>query len=425
MTPGGPARHYNPAMTTIRGLRYRPSPLLIDAALALAIAAGALWEERHGPFNVWGVILIALPLLVRRRWPLPVFGLVVAGVVIAWPGAPYTGLIAIMLAAYSVGAYERYSLPSLVFLAAVAGAIAAAFRAELPSIPDHTVPFLVIIPLWLVGYALRTRQLRADALADRATRLESEQTLATRAALAEERSRIARELHDVVAHNVSVMVVQAGAALEVLPSSPDRARQALLAIESTGRGAMTELRSLLGVLSAPLEEPAMAPQPGVAQLGALVQQVQDAGLPVDYRVVGGQRPLPSGLDLTVYRIVQEALTNALKHSGLARTEVVLDFRETELKLEILDEGLARISDTPVPAPGGEDSDPGRGLLGIRERVAMYGGTFEAGHRLPHGFAVRVWLPVSPHPPTPSPINGRGGRGEGITGEQPSPSEATS
>jgi signal transduction histidine kinase len=415
MTREWPARHYNPAMMTIRRLWRRPPPLLIDTALALALAAAVLWEERHGPFDVRGVILMTLPLAVRRRWPVPVFGLVVLGVVLAWPAAPYAGLVSIMLAAYSVGAYERYSLPSLVLLAGAAGAIAVAFRAELPAIPDHTVPFLVIIPLWLAGYALRTRQLRADALADRAARLENEQALATRAALAEERSRIARELHDVVAHNVSVIVVQAGAALEVLPSSPDRARQALLAIEATGRGAMTELRSLLGVLSETPGEAAMAPQPGVAQLDSLIRQVRDAGLPVELQVRGQRRPLAAGIDLAVYRIVQEALTNALKYSGLARTEVILDYGESDLKLEILDEGAGG------PIAGQEER--GHGLIGIRERVGMYGGTLEVGRRLPQGFAVRVRLPIPDSRSSPeytpglqtAPLSqfGRGAGGEGI------------
>jgi signal transduction histidine kinase len=398
MTRGGRIRHYNPAMKLLRGRRYVPDPLLIDTALALALVAGAFWEERHGPFEPLGVALLTLPLIVRRRWPLPVFCLVMLGAVLTVPSAPYAGLAAVMVAAYSVGAYYRYSLAALALIAATAGAIAAAFRADLPSIPEHTVPFLVTIPFWLVGYALRTRQLRADALADRAARLESEQALATRAALAEERARIARELHDVVAHNVSVMVVQAGAALEVLSSSPDRARQALEAIESTGRGAMGELRSLLGVLSGPLEEAATAPQPGVAQLDCLLQQVRDAGLPVELRVEGRQRPLPAGIDLTVYRIVQEALTNALKYAGPARTEVILDYRESDrpagaklLKLEVLDEGPAAQPASLAQEPPAEN--PGRGLIGIRERVAMYGGTLEIGRRLPQGFAVRVKLPI--------------------------------
>jgi signal transduction histidine kinase len=152
---------------------------------------------------------------------------------------------------------------------------------------------------------------------------------------------------------------------------------------------MTELRSLLGILSDTGEDLTLAPQPGVAQLASLVQQVRDAGLPVELRIQGQQRPLPAGIELTVYRVVQEALTNALKHSGLARTEVILAYQETELKLEVLDQGTA----TRPPAR----QEPGRGLIGMRERVALYGGTIEAGPRLPHGFAIRAWLPLTGYP----------------------------
>ena len=203
-------------------------------------------------------------------------------------------------------------------------------------------------------------------------------------ALAEERSRIARELHDVVAHSVSVMLVQAGAARQVLTSSPEEAREALLAVEAGGREAMTELRNLLGLLNP--DGPGLAPQPGVGELDDLVQRVRDAGLPVQLRVEGEAKPLPVGLDLTAYRIVQEALTNAIKYSGLAPTEVVLQYRDDEMKLEILDDG----GGGPVPSDRGQ----GRGLVGMRERVAMYGGRLEAGPRLPKGYAVRVWLPIS-------------------------------
>jgi signal transduction histidine kinase len=389
MTRWPEARPYNAGMTVTRPRWHRPSPLLIDAALALALAVAALWEERGGAIDVRAVVLLTAPLICRRRWPLLVFGLVVLGAVMVVPAAPYVGIASIMVAAYSVGAYDRYSLLSLVLLASTATFIAVAFRAELPALPEHTVPFLVTIPLWLVGYALRTRQLRADALADRAARLEREQELATRAALAEEQARIARELHDVVAHNVSMMVVQAGAALEVQTSHPEQTRAALLAIESTGRGAMTELRSLLGILSDTGEDLTLAPQPGVAQLASLVQQVRDAGLPVELRIQGQQRPLPAGIELTVFRVVQEALTNALKHSGLARTDVILTYQETELKLEVLDQG------TGARSPTGQE--PGRGLIGMRERIALYGGTIEAGPRLPHGFAIRAWLPLTGYP----------------------------
>jgi signal transduction histidine kinase len=369
---------------------------VIDAALALSLAGLALRESgfRMEPGIDAALLLMTVPLAWRRAgnpWvPLLVFGLVVAGALVAVTHAPYTGITAIMIAAYSVGAYCRYSLLSLVVLVSTGVVVAKIFHGtDLPPVPNSSGAFLVLIPLWLAGYAMRLRQLRAETLEDRAIRLEQERVLATQAALAEERSRIARELHDIVAHNVSMMVVQAGAALEVQTSHPEQTRAALLAIESTGRGAMTELRSLLGILSDTGEDLALAPQPGVAQLESLVQQVRDAGLPVELYIRGQQRPLPTVIELTVYRVVQEALTNALKHSGLAQTDVILDYRETELELEVRDQGDAARPPT--------NQGPGRGLIGMRERVALYGGTIEAGPRLPCGFAVRAWLPLTGYP----------------------------
>jgi signal transduction histidine kinase len=379
---------------------------MVDTALALSFAVLAFWDAGFGvePGVGIGLLLMTVPLAWRRAgtpgvrpgsawvtaWtPLLVFGLVITGALIAGTHAPYVGIPAIMIAAYSVGAYCHYTLSSLAVLVGTAVFVGRIFHGDMPSVPTSAGAFLVLIPLWLAGYAIRTRQLRADDLEDKAIRLERERELATQAALAEERARIARELHDVVAHNVSMMVVQAGAALEVQTSHPEQTRAALLAIESTGRGAMTELRSLLGILSDTGEDLTLAPQPGIAQLESLVQQVREAGLPVELQVQGQQRSLPTGIELTVYRIVQEALTNALKHSGLARTEVILAYQETELKLEILDQG------TVAPPP--VSREPGRGLIGMRERVALYGGTIEAGPRLPSGFAVRAWLPLAGYP----------------------------
>jgi len=203
----------------------------------------------------------------------------------------------------------------------------------------------VLLLPWLVGHVLRTRQLRADAFQERAIRLEQEQAFATQVALTTERARITRELHDVVAHNVSVMVVQAGAARSVLESSQGEARDALLAAEGSGREAMSELRTLLGLLGQDGEDAALAPQPGLDQMQPLVKRVREASLPVELHIDGTPRPLPPGIDLAAYRIVQEALTNALKYAGLARTEVNLDYREEELKVEVLDEGPGERSAT--------------------------------------------------------------------------------
>jgi signal transduction histidine kinase len=198
---------------------------------------------------------------------------------------------------------------------------------------------------------------------------------------------MARELHDVVAHGVSVMLIQTGAARQVLRTSPDRAEESLLTVEATGREAMAELRRLLGVLNDDGEAPGLAPQPGVDQLGALVERVREAGLPAELAVDGAPRPLPASLDMTVYRIAQEALTNALRYARRAATLVHVSYEPDQLRLEILDDGPA------IPADAADGS--GRGLVGMEQRAALVGGRLEAGPRLGGGYAVRAWLPLEP------------------------------
>lgn len=390
MTRRRARRYYTGAMTAI-GLARRGaldlSPVAFDAIVALGLTIGliaeALYESNR--FNP-EIMLMSLALFWRRAHPLPVFGVVLLGAILAVTTAQYVGFFCIIVAAYSAGVYSRHRLLSCAIFIATGIGVDAQYGGALPQFPNSAGPFLMLIPFWLIGTAMRTRQLRADAFEDKATRLEREQEQATQLALAEERSRIARELHDVVAHSVSVMLVQAGAARQVLTSSPEDAREALLAVESSGREAMTELRYLLGLLNQEAEGANLAPQPGIDQLDVLVRRVRDAGLPVEMRVHGTPVPLPVGLNLTAYRIVQEALTNSLKYSGLARTEVILAYHDDDLKLEILDDGPGG------PAP--TDQSPGRGLVGMRERVSLYGGRLEAGPRLERGYAVRVWLPLT-------------------------------
>jgi signal transduction histidine kinase len=252
-----------------------------------------------------------------------------------------------------------------------------------------------LVLIAVVGNAMQAR--------DRIRRIRAEHAAATQRALAEERAHLASELHDVVTHNVSVMIVQAGAARQVLAADPAEATAALLAVEASGRAAMTELRHLLGLLSpsGAGEVPALdgaeagqdlSPQPGLAQLQPLIDRVIAAGLPVELQVGGVQRPLPPGLDLAAYRVVQEALTNVLKHAGKPRTTVRLDYREIELMVEVADPGR------PIPAAGPAVSTvpgSGRGLLGLRERLALYEGELDAGPRPGGGWLVRARLPVDP------------------------------
>jgi signal transduction histidine kinase len=210
-----------------------------------------------------------------------------------------------------------------------------------------------------------------------------------REAATDERRRVARELHDVVSHAVSVMVIQAGAARQVLNRSPGQAEDSLLSIEATGHEAMNDLRAFLGALNDDDQASELAPQPGVDRLSSLVERVREAGLPAALEVEGTPRSLPASLDVTVYRIVQEALTNALRYARRAATLVRLSYEPMMLRVEILDDGPATDTDGVAGS--------GRGLVGMRERASLVGGRLEAGPRIGGGYAVRAWLPLEPEP----------------------------
>ncbi|MFJ8253190.1 sensor histidine kinase [Streptomyces sp. NPDC094466] len=255
-----------------------------------------------------------------------------------------------------------------------------------------TVPFVLA---WVLGDSLRTRRAYFDQLEERAARLEREREAQSKVAVAAERARIARELHDVVAHNVSVMVVQADGAAYVMDTAPDQAKQALETISSTGRQALAEMRRLLGVLrtgDAP-ESGEYVPQPDVEQIEDLVAQVRQTGLAVDFKVEGTPRPLPSGVELTAYRVVQEALTNTRKHGGPdAGASVRLVYFDDGLGLLIEDDGRGAAHE--LYEDGGADG-AGHGMIGMRERVGMVGGTLDAGPRPGGGFRISALLPLKP------------------------------
>ncbi|MFC5802995.1 sensor histidine kinase [Streptomyces formicae] len=255
-----------------------------------------------------------------------------------------------------------------------------------------SVPFALA---WVLGDSLRTRRAYFAQLEERASRLEKEREAQSKVAVAAERARIARELHDVVAHNVSVMVVQADGAAYVLDAAPDQARQALETISSTGRQALAEMRRLLGVLrtgDAP-ESGEYVPQPDVEQIEDLVEQVRTAGLTVDFKIEGTPRPLPSGVELTAYRIVQEALTNTRKHGGPnAGASVRLVYFDDGLGLLVEDDGRGAAHE--MYEDGGADGK-GHGMIGMRERVGMVGGTLDAGPRPGGGFRISALLPLKP------------------------------
>ena len=243
------------------------------------------------------------------------------------------------------------------------------------------VVFYVLI--FALGRMVHAHRRHASGQQDRAERLEREQDAQAARAVATERSRIARELHDVIAHSLSVIVVQAAAERRVLGPGRDSTAETLESIEQAGRQAMTELRRLLGLLRKSDGELSLAPQPGLGELGDLVAEVREAGVEVDVRTDGDLAVLPRGLDLTAYRIVQECLTNVLKHAGAHRVEVSLRCRGRCLDIDVTDDGTS----ARAPSPGGF------GLVGMRERVSVYGGTVQAGHREGGGFRVHARLPV--------------------------------
>jgi signal transduction histidine kinase len=256
----------------------------------------------------------------------------------------------------------------------------------------QTVPFALA---WVLGDSIRTRRAYFAQLEERAARLEKEREAQAKVAVAAERARIARELHDVVAHNVSVMVVQADGAAYVLDAAPDQAKKALETISSTGRQALAEMRRLLGVLRTGEHQEAgeYVPQPDVQQIEDLVEQCRGSGLPVDFRIEGTPRPLPSGVELTAYRIVQEALTNTRKHGGPnAGASVRLVYFDDGLGLLVEDDGKGAPHE--LYEEGGFDGQ-GHGLIGMRERVGMVGGTLDAGPRPGGGFRISVLLPLKP------------------------------
>lgn len=255
---------------------------------------------------------------------------------------------------------------------------------------------------------LRTRRRWRAAVGERGWLLERERESAAAAAGAAERDRIAAELHDIVSHNVSLMVVQAGAAREVLGTMPEEAAVALRAVEDAGRGAMTDLRHLLGLLApsphgedtdpGPLgggADAELSPQPGLDRLGQLVDRISFAGLPVEVRISGDPRPLPQGIDVTAYRIIQEALTNALRHGDGGRAEVSVRYAGHALRVEVLNTGSSVLTGSVAvrPSAPGRHEGAGRGLLGLRERVAVYGGDLDARRRLGGGYRVRARIPL--------------------------------
>ncbi|GAA4624863.1 histidine kinase [Actinoallomurus vinaceus] len=346
--------------------------------------------QHHGPTSFWHLILAVLtglPLVVRRRYPLVSFWIVLGATQLYHlsPGFDPSFIFAAwLIAAYSAVMYSPHRALALGSALAGAGVIAGGHKAVVPSLRPGLVTFLILIPAGLAANAIHTWKQRVRTL-------EAEQKTAMRRAVEMERSRIAQELHDVVTHNVSMMVVQAGAARKVMATAPERAEQALLAVESGGRTAMTELRHVMGLLTmngddlgqVAVED--LAPPPGLDQVPALVERVREAGVQVELTVTGPPAPLSAGVDLAAYRVVQEALTNTVKHAAGARVKITVAYGPCELRVEVTDTG-----GTPA-APARTGS--GRGLIGLRERLAVYEGVLEAGELPGGGYRVCALIPV--------------------------------
>jgi signal transduction histidine kinase len=426
----------------------RGHPLVVDSLLALAVALFGLsaFGVRPGRFAVTLLFILAIsaPVALRRRYPVGAFVavLVVGGIQVLTLPRPFGADLAVVILLYTVAAYRPRRVSAVALAACLAGSMVALVAWAPPPVVHSLWSFAVLgavfagpaVLAWLLGDSMQWRRGYYRSLEERAARLERERDARAQIAVAAERARIARELHDVVAHHVSVMVVQADGATFALETSPARTRDALTAISRTGRQALTEMRRLLGVLrSADDEGGQLEPQPGVEQLGGLLEQARAAGLPVSFAVEGVPRPLPAGAALAAYRIVQESLTNARKHGGPAVTAAVaLRFCEDQLVIKVTDDGRRRAGAVVAVGAGtgarvgaggvtrggavgsgalgggalgsraldsgalGSDDGQGHGLIGMRERVEVYGGTVTAGP-CPGGWRVTATLPMPAEP----------------------------
>jgi signal transduction histidine kinase len=393
------------------------NPVVADGLLAAVLALLAFSQlliqpsiyrrlgiEVRTPDLVAVLIVLAqtMPLAWRRRAPVLVLAVLTAAeltnLLLRFP--PSLAQIGIFVALYTVAVHSTLARSLKVafaygLYAVVYGILFERWYDDV-TWQDWVTSYALLAAAWGLGELQRRRRLATAHLEELNAQLQRERDLKARWAVAEERARIARELHDVVAHSVSVMVVQAGAARRLVDGDPAQARQALTSIESTGRQALAEMRRLLGVMrhdgDARPEEAAdaLAPQPGLADLDALVSRARDAGLEVELQVEGAPRPLAAGVDLSAYRIVQEALTNCLKHAGAAKAIVRLCYGREDLELQVLDDGRG-----VVGLRDASRENSGHGLIGMRERVAVFGGNLDVGPRPGGGFKVDAQLPLEP------------------------------
>lgn len=384
-------------MNRVRAL-LSSNPMVVDSAIALGLAALSMLAFVGGSDDVGGsgaltavlLLLESVPLVWRRRFPVAVLLIVVGAMIvhllIVPEGESLRGGLGVLVALFTIG--ERLERRISVALAVLTGAIVGVIfiaKEPIPSALQALIQTEVVFGVaWLVGDGARVRGLYTRAVEERASLLERERTERARTAVLEERERIARELHDAVAHHVSVIVIQAGGGLRALEGRPADARKALESINGSGREALTDMRRMLAMLGDQTDEP----MPGLDRLGDLLEQVRAAGLAVELSITGARPKLDAGLEASAYRIIQESLTNSLKHAGGGgRAHVTIRYEPTALHLSIDDER------GPEARPSVEPAHDGRGLVGMRERVALFRGTFTA-EPTPRGFRVSALLPIA-------------------------------
>jgi signal transduction histidine kinase len=355
----------------------------------LALVAGARDLGPSGPLNVGLLLLQTVPLALRRVAPVPVlfvvFGSIALQIVTVPIGEDLRSSGGPLVAMYTIGerVERRWGIPLLVGVLVLMGSVMLRFIGVPEGLQSFIQTELFLVAGWYMGDLVRIRGLYTRALEERAVLLEREREERARTAILEERERIARELHDAVTHHVSVIVIQAGAALRAIGKRPEEVRTALEAINTTGRQALTDMRRMLGILGS---ETSSEPMPGLDRLGDLIEQVRAAGLAVELSVRGTPRVLDPGLELSAYRIIQEGLTNSLKHTGGGRAQVTIEYAPRSLEIAIDDERGGEVPDQVEPA------HEGRGLVGMRERVAMFRGRF-AAQPTSTGFRVTAQLPL--------------------------------
>jgi signal transduction histidine kinase len=368
---------------------------LVLVGLAIGLAESTVRQgDRGGPegplwFDLLAVLATVLPLFARRRFPFA--APVAVGVAVGLSSFvdktfvyELVPAVAGTAAVFLVGMVRERS-QAVAGLAAGIGVVAVAAHNDPTGGPANFIFFSIVFSIvWTIGFAIGRQFQAADEAKERAAQAERAREERARAAVADERARIARELHDVVGHSVSVMTVQASAVRRLLRPHQERQREALLVVEQTGREALAEMRRMVGVLRRPEEAPALAPQPSLEHLDKLIEHAREAGLPVELSIEGTPEQLPAGIDLTAYRLVQEGLTNALKHAQARHADVLVRYGDGHVEVTVSDDGHGV----------GSGDGGGHGLVGMRERVSVYGGKLEAGPREGGGFQLRARLPLS-------------------------------